>query len=496
MNDRLTLNLGVRWAYMQPQYSALNNTTAFLPQYYNPAQAVRVLPSNGAIVPNSGNIYNGLVLGGNGFPAQAQLRLPGIVSDPAVLGLFHDLPKGTANTDWNTWGPRLGFAYDLTGKQSTVVRGGYGVFYERVEGNFIFSAVNNPPFVQQTVVYYGNVEQPSGGTLQTFPSTINNSHYLDMKVPRVMNWSLSVEQKLGSNTMLSLSYIGSSAANLAYQDNINQLQPGTLQAHPGVNVNALRPYLGYADILEYNTGANFHYNSLQAQLRKQMRAGALLNLSYTWSKALTDASAYNDQPENSYNLRGDYGPAGYNRNQILVFSYVYPLPFWQSAQAWYKRALGGWQLSGVLMLESGLPMNITVQGDPAGIGSVSGASPERPNLIGDPFQGTHGYQYLNPAAFAVPAPGTFGNLGRNALYQPWTKNWDCSLQKKFLLTERIAVDFRAELYNVPNHLSYYLTTNSGYPNNNSNTTLGTSSFGQFSSATDPRTLQLALRLSF
>jgi hypothetical protein len=496
VSSRLTVNVGLRWAYLQPQYSALNNTTAFLPQYYNPAQAVQIVPATGAIVPNSGNIYNGLVLGLNGFPQQGAVRFPSVANDPAVKGLFHNLPNGTAYTDWNNWGPRLGFAYDLTGKQSTVLRGGYGIFYERIEGNFIFSAVNNPPFVQQSVLYYGNVENPGGGTVQNFPSTINNSHYLDMKVPRTMNWSLGIDQKIGSNTLLSLAYIGSSAANLSYQQNINQLLPGTLQAHPGVNVNALRPYVGYADIFEYNTGANFNYNSFQVQLRKQLSGGALLNASYTWSRALTDASSYNDQPENSYNLKGDYGLSGYNRNHIFVFSYVYPLPFWQQRQRWYEKAFGGWQISGVFTAETGLPANITVQGDPAGIGSVAGASPERPNIVGNPYAGAHGYQYLNPAAFAIPAAGTLGNLARNAIIQPATINWDTSLQKKFSITERVALDFRAELYNVPNHLSYYLTTNSGYPAINTNTTVGTSSFGQYSTATDPRTLQLALRASF
>ncbi len=307
VNSRLTINLGVRWAYMQPQYSVLNNTTAFLPQYYNPAQAVKVNPSTGAIVANSGNLYNGLVLGGSGFPPEATARIS-VANDPAVQALFHGLPKGTANTDWNTWQPRIGFAYDLTGNQSTVVRGGYGIFYERVEGNYLFSAVNNPPFVQQSLIYYGNLANPAGGALQNFPSTINNSHFLDMKVPRTMNWSLNIEHKFGKNTLLSAGYIGSSAANLSYQQDTNQLLPGTLQANPGVNVNALRPYLGYADIFQYNTGANFIYNSLQVQLRKQFTQGGLINLAYTWSKARTDANAYNYQPQDSYNLRADWGP--------------------------------------------------------------------------------------------------------------------------------------------------------------------------------------------
>src|SRR5207248_11246174 len=124
-----------------------------------------------------------------------------------------------------------------------------------------------------------------------------------------MNWSLGVQQKLTKDTLLDVAYVGSSGANLATQLDVNQLQPGTSQAHPGVNVNALRPYQGYGDIYQYVTGANFIYNSMQVQLRKQMAGGGLFNVAYTWSKARTDASAYNYQPMNSYNLRGDWGPA-------------------------------------------------------------------------------------------------------------------------------------------------------------------------------------------
>ncbi len=483
VTGRLTLNLGLRWAYMQPQYSALNNTTAFLPQYFNPAQEAGINRATGAIIAGSGNPYDGLVLGGSGFPQAAVSRIPGTTTDPAVLALFHNLPLGTANTDWNTWEPRLGFAYDLTGHGNTVLRGGYGVFYERIEGNYLFSAVNNPPFVNQTLIYYGNSGNPQGGVIQNFPSTINNSHYLDMKVPRTMNWSLGVEQKLGSNTLLSVMYVGSSAANLAYQDDINQLLPGTLQANPGVNVNALRPYPGYADIYEYNTGANFIYNSLQVQLRKQFTQGGLLDVAYTWSSARTDANAYNYQPENSYNLRGDWGPANYDRKQILVVSYVYPLPFWLNGRSWYQKALGGWQLSGVTTLQTGLPVNIVIQPDQAGIG-ISGS--ERPNLVGDAFSGVSGRQYLNPASFAVPAAGTFGNLGAYAIFLPFWNNWDASVQKTFPVAEKVNANLRVEMYNFPNHFSYSTISN----------TVGSGNFGQFTGATDPRTVQLALRLSF
>jgi hypothetical protein len=484
VNSRLTVNVGLRWSYMQPQYSALNNTSAFLPQYYSAAQAAVVNPKTGYITSDP-NPYNGLVLGGSGFPQTANGRVLQY-NDPATLALFHNLPKGTANTDWNTFAPRLGFAYDLTGKQNTVLRGGYGMAYERVEGNYLFSAVNNPPFISQTTAFNGLLDNPAGagGVLQ--PQTINNSHYLDMKLPRSSSWSLGVQHKLSSNTTLEVSYVGSSASNLSYQDDINQLQPGTLTSHPGVNVNALRPYLGYADIYEYNTGANFIYNSMQVQLRKQFKQGGLVNVAYTWSKGRTDANAYNYQPENSYNLRGDWGPSSYNRNQILVISYVYPLPFWLHGQQWYEKAFGGWQISGLTTIQSGLPLNVTLASDIAG----AGAGSQRPNVIGNPLAGVSGTQYLNPAAFAVPTAGTYGNLGAYAIFGPHTNNWDASLQKSFPIGERINASFRAEFYDFPNHLSYF-NVNTG-----SFSATPPSSFGQVSSATDPRTLSFVMRVSF
>ena len=435
---------------------------------------------------NPGNPYNGLVLGGSGFPSTAQGRVPQ-AGDPTVQALFHNLPKGAANTDWDTWAPRAGFAYHLTGHQSTVLRGGLGVFYERIEGNFIFSAVNNPPFIQQEMIYNGNVENPTGGTAQNFPNTINNSHYLDRKVPRVLNWSMGVQQKLARDTILDVAYVGSSTASLSCQDDINQLLPGTLIANPGINANALRPYPGYADIYQYNTGANFIDNSLQAQLRKNLHAGGLFSVAYTGSKGRTDANSYSYQPENRYNLRGGWGPSSYNRNQVLVISDVYPLPFWRTGDEWYKKALGGWQLSGITIIQSGLPVNVTLAADVAGIG-ISGS--QRPNLVGNPLGGVNGTRYLNPAAFAVPAPGTLGSLGAYAIFGPHRNNWDASLQKAFPVHEPISLAFRAGFYDFPNHLSCF-GVNSG-----SFSDTPPSSFGQISSATDPRTLQFALRLTF
>lgn len=483
ISSRLTLNLGYRYMYMQPQYAALNNTTSFLPEFYNPANAPQVLASNGSLVPNTGDPFNGLALGGDGFPQAALDRIPSsITEDPRVKALFR-VPQGGANTFWGTHAPRLGFAYDWGGKQRTVIRGGFGLFYERTQGNFIFSAINNPPFIQQQTIQSANVDNPTSGAAAAFPASITNSHPVDFKVPRIMNWSFGVQQKVDQATTLDVAYVGSSGASLTRALNINQLPVGTLQRNPGINLNALRPYRGYADIQQFVNGANSIYNSLQVQLRRQLRGGGQLSASYTWSTAITDASAYNEQPMDSYNAKLDRGFMAFDRRHNLIISYVYPLPFWLNGNGWYQKAFGGWQLSGITTLNTGLPINLGINGDRAG----TGLGNQRPDVVGDWQQNARTrFQWFNQSAFALPALGTFGNLGRNIVRGPGTNNWDASLQKNFKFTERLNMQFRAEFYNAPHHFSWIGV----------GTTLGAANFGQITSATDPRSLQFGLRLDF
>lgn len=498
----LTLNFGLRWSYMQPQYSALNNTVQFLPQYFNPAQASVINPSNGQVV-TAPNPYNGLVIPGSGFPASAQGRVPQ-ASDPAVQALFHDLPKGGAYTRWGNLAPRIGFAWDPTGRQNWVVRGGFGVAYERIQGNFIFSGINNTPFNPSASLVNGLFENP--GAAASGPvsvQTISNSHYLDMKVPRSLTYSLGVQRKLAHNTVLTVTYVGSTAANLSYVQDINQLPLGRGKSVflPGTttlaNTNSLRPYLGYGTIQEYNTGANFDYNSLQAQFRKQFTGAGIINFAFTWAKGRTDANSYNYQPEDSYNLKNDWGLSNYSRKFVFVTSYVYPLPFWRGGGTWYKQAFGGWQLNGVTQVQSGLPVNITISADQAGTGDGS----QRPNVIGDVYSGGNvgGPQILNPQAFANPAASTFGNLGAYNIILPSWVNWNASLVKSFYMHERYKWDVRFEMYNAPNHLSIFgVNTGSfnGLKTVNGQLVSNTANWGAVSGTTDPRTMQVSLRLNF
>src|SRR6185437_961226 len=137
--------------------------------------------------------------------------------------------------------------------------------------------------------------------------------------------------------IFELNYVGSHSGNLTWLRDLNQGPAGTEFApgNVGVSRNALRPYKGYGEILQYTNGATANYNSLQAHTQTRFSKGGLVSLSYTWSKALSEGSAYNYQPQDSFNLHGDYGPASYNQPQIFVASYVYPLPFWLTDRTWY-----------------------------------------------------------------------------------------------------------------------------------------------------------------
>jgi hypothetical protein len=228
-----------------------------------------------------------------------------------------------------------------------------------------------------------------------------------------------------------------------------------------------------------------------------MKAGGNLRISYTWSKNLTDDYDAFYIPMDSYQIGRDYGPAPFNKPHVLVVSYSYPLPFWQTGSEWYKRAFGGWSVTGITTYTSGWPLNVYVGQDIAGIGSTpataitidgsgAGGFVQRADVIGDPYANTTRIQALNPAAFAIPTAGRYGNAGAFAFRGPRVSNWDITAAKDFRMTERLILNFRAEMFNIFNHLSY----------TGVNTQVGTATFGKVTGAMDPRTFEFALRMRF
>jgi hypothetical protein len=510
VNRRLTLNLGLRWQYMPPIYSWPNNTAFFDPNFYDPAQAAAISPTTGVIT-SAPAPYNGLVLPGTGFSDKAkQVVAPSVYNNPQVLALFHNLPSGLINNVYNTFAPRVGFAYDLSGRQETVLHGGYGISYERVEGNYIYGAASQLPFTAvANLASAGNADSLGSIGISAAPTNIGNSAARNLAPPRIHSYSLGIQQKLLTNTSLEVNYVGSLATNLTYRKNLNQAAAGTEQANPGVAINALRPYKGYGEIYQYTNGAEANYNSLQVRMQSRFGKSGIATVSWTWSKALTNGSSFDYQPQDSANLHADYGPASYNQPKILVASYVYPIPFWQNEHEWYKQAIGGWQLSGITRISSGLPINVI---QPSGL-SVAGNLvttanvAQRPNLVGSPYA-KNGKQYLNPAAFRAPTPGTYGNLGYDAIKGPLFNNWDVALQKNIAIHEQVGMEFRAEMFNAPNHLSPFVigSTSSAqlgaqqadgsYQANFGSTGTFQNAFGQVTSTTDPRTMEFVLRIHF
>ncbi|MEO6804060.1 MAG: carboxypeptidase-like regulatory domain-containing protein [Granulicella sp.] len=508
VNRRLTLNLGLRWQLMPPINSWPNNTAFFDPNYYDPAKAATVSATTGLIT-SAPAPYNGLILPGTGFSEKSkQVVAPSVYNNPQVLALFHNLPGGIVRTVYNTFAPRVGFAYDLTGQQTTVLHAGYGLSYERVEGNYIYGAASQLPFVAvASLSSAGNADGLGGvGINNAAPTNIGNSADRNLEPPRIHSYSIGIQRKLFNNTSVELNYVGSRSTNLTYRKNLNQAPAGTEQANPTITQrNALRPYKGYGEIYQYTNGAHSNYNSLQARLQTHFSNGGLVTISYTWSKALTDGSSFNFQPQDSTNIHGDYGPADYNQPKIFVASYVYPIPFWQHEHEWYKQIIGGWQLSGITRIANGLPINVTQPSNQSVAGNLVTTSnvAQRPNLIGNPYA-HNGKQYLNVAAFQVPAAGTYGNLHYDDIKGPLFNNWDAALQKNIAIRDQIGLEFRAEMFNVPNHLSPFgvggglgSPSGTGYsPNFNVTDGKFNNAFGQITSTTDPRTMEFVLRLKF
>lgn len=486
ITPRLSLELGLRHATWPAFRAKWGNIAMFFPHLYNPAQAVRVDPRTGQIVAGTGFRYNGMGLPGGGFPSAARGRVRN-ADDPEVKRLFQGLPDTLNTTDMSLFQPRFGLAWDPFGKGKTSIRVGGGVFNSRFYFNDATLLGGNPPLQAQAVVNSGSVDNPAGtavAPIYPIPVTMHDPY---IKHPVTYNYSLTVQHELPGQFLLEAGYIGKLSRHLVSEVNLNQLLPGTVQRNPGVNVDALRPYPGYSSIRHAGQRGTSSYNAMTATLERRFTGGLSLQGSYTWSKSIDIASGFRDIALDTYNLNRDRGLSSFDRTHIVVLSYVYELPFFRRAPAKALRAtLGGWQLAGFSVFQSGLPATVTVPGDPAG---VAGGAAQRPNVIGGaalPRGERSEGRYFNTAAFANPPAGTFGNAGRNIIRQPGTNNWDLTLGKHFPVREHWRLQLRAEMFNVFNHLSF----------NRVETQLGNRGFGSVTGADPSRVVQFALRLEF
>jgi hypothetical protein len=499
VNNRLTLNLGLRWDGMPHTYESNNRQSNFYPNLYNPADAAWIDPSNGTILPGSpglGHSPNPIL---NGYP----LYLNGI----GVAGQ-NGAPRGLVQNSWLNFGPRIGFAYDLTGTGKTVVRGGFGIMYERIQGNDVYNGGPNIPFSSSVTLNNVSLSNPtlsiaSGAavTAPITPASIVGMAYSDYKNPASFQFSFGLQHQLGNSTVLSATYVGNQNRHQNDYRETNLPSPGILpcliQGSSSCNYNTVVPYAGFHSIVLAENAENSHYNGLQLQTRAQVRQDLQLQVAYTWSKAIdpaTSAGGVGDLAavSNPYNRSYDNGPSGLDRTHIAVIDFVYNLPFFKHAQnGWLKHSLGGWELSGIVTAQSGLPLMINL-GGPQGTNGLStapqGGPANRPNVNGSVSYPQKVTEWFNPDAFSAPAVGVWGNLGKGAVRGPGRDNWNLSLFKNFVFSEARGSSFqiRFETFNTFNHTQF----------NNVSTTFTSSNFGQVTSTWDPRVIQLGAKLFF
>jgi Carboxypeptidase regulatory-like domain/TonB dependent receptor len=510
VNSRLTLNLGLRWDGIPHTYEANHLSSNFYPNLYNPANAA-VFDTAGHICsgptdPGCTAVSPGVVASTNPAFGGYSFYMNGI----GVGGVTPGAPKGLVNNSWNNWGPRLGFAYDLTGEAKTVIRGGYGVTYERIQGNDMYNGAVNPPGDPSPTLNGVSLDNPgrnlatgnviSAAQLPILPLGVTGIA-TNYPPPRSSQYSLGVQQAIGTHAVLNVSYVGSQGRHENYYQAINLPPLAALPAE--VTAKALNfetlTYPGIGNMRLAFDGANSNYNSLQTSLTGTVHRDLHLQVAYTLARAKdeTTSTGSGGDLENATNPyvgpSYDYGPSVYNRNNVFFANFVYDLPFFRNGSALTRGLAGGWQLASIITVESGAPVNLGISGENPS--SLISNSADRPNIAG-------GISYPKTVAqwftgnFSAPVcaagPDCYGNLGFDAITGPGRQNWDVSLLKNFAFTERMKLEFRVEAFNIWNHPQFEGNSNLGGLGNS----FGSGSFGQITAAYDPRELQLGLKLKF
>jgi hypothetical protein len=415
----------------------------------------------------------------------------------------NNIPRGGYEADKNNFAPRIGFAWTIDESQKTVLRAGYGVYYDQsplAPGEALYF---NAPFFDFNLYF----------PLPGLPLTVNNPFpgffpfplpdsalalQRDLRTPYMQHWNVNIQRELGYNRVLEIAYVGSKGTKLLTSRDINQPQPG-------VYPNPLflpRPVQQFADITQIESRSTSNYHSLQARFQQRLDFGLALLASYTYSKSVDDASGFFTSvgdpnfPQNSYNLRAERGLSNFDTRHRLSVSYSYDLPFGKgkkflSEEGWVNKIVSGWQTFGIVTSQSGRPFTVALLPDidisGTGRASLGFGNNDRPNIIGNVVLANQtSDRWFDTSAFAFPTAGTFGNAGRNILTGPNYFNVNASLVKNTSITETINLQFRFEAFNLFNRPNFDLPDNF----------LGSPTFGRITSARDPRHLQFGVKLLF
>lgn len=500
--DKLKIELGMRHTIVVPYSSLWGNMTVFDPIYYDASKAVTVNPATGNPIAGSGDPYNGIVIPGSSWPDSAKGRVPA-ATDPALQYLFRGgkEPAYYSNIDYGNFQPRVGIAYSVTPK--TVIRAGAGKYTTRLGVSDSVFLGGNPPLQPIASIPTGLVDSPGGGSKASFPLSVTTQAKV-FHMPQSYTWNLTVEREIGYNTVVDASYVGRRGLFGQREKNINQAPLGAAIDNPTININAMRPYLGYGPIRETYNDANMRYNSFQIGINRRFTKGLSYGLGYTLSKCMDDGSAQRDIVPNTFDVHNLWGACTNDTRHIWVINYIYELPFFQNSSRALKTIAGGWKLSGVTQFQTGTPNTVATGDDFAGVGPGSGS--QIWNVIGDPqlsnsdkkfaqsggdasywFNGTKNASGAL-AAFAKPTAKTFvSGSFRSIIYNPGFQNWNVGVFKTFAITEKQFILLRFEGFNFINHPNW------GGADYNPNS--GT--FGKVTGKNDDRrNLQISMRYSF
>ena len=418
----------------------------------------------------------------------------------AALG-SGQVPRGGYESDKNNFAPRVGLAWSPFGTRKTVLRAGYGVYYNTsplAPGQGIYF---NPPYFNLQLYFPSaqapiSIENPwPAGQVAPVPPT-GFGYDPALRTTYAQQWNFGTEADLGHGVIVEAGYFGTKGTKLLGARDINQ--PDASPRMPN-----LRPLVFYSDLNLTEASFNSIYHSLQTKLQCRLQSGLTGLFSYTWSKSIDNASSYfpsagdANYPQDSNNVAAERGLSGFDLRHRFSGSFVYELPFGKgkrmagNLQGWQGAVVSGWQLNSIITLQTGQPFTVALPGEfdnsNTGRAFLGFGAGDRPNVTGNPVLTNPDPQaWFDTAAFALPAFGSFGNAGRNVLSGPPLRTFHLSMLKDTAVTETVKLQLRAEFFNLFN------TPNFDQPN----IFFGTPGFGRILSARDGREVQFGLKLLF